>query len=72
MEHCKTCKCNTPKTRKNRPFKHPPIDGQKICTRCNINKDIVDYNKSSGGSLKSMCKACQKIINADYYKRKTS
>ena len=37
-----------------------------------INKEVVDYNKSSSGSLKSMCKSCQKIINAEYYKRKSS
>jgi Protein of unknwon function (DUF3310) len=49
-------------------FDNKPISFIKICTKCNISKDISEYYKSinSRDGFESLCKSCK----SDYYKNK--
>lgn len=69
MGYCKNCEhCKQKeKLTKRRPFKHPVVDGYKICADCKDKKQVILFNKRPNGNLKAHCKDCQKIRNANYY-----
>jgi len=44
---------------------------QKICGVCKEKKDVAEFHRNSGmkDRLQNKCKACQKIMNSEYYRR---
>ena len=41
----------------------------KICKKCNIEKDISEFHKSSDGKfgVVNICKSCKKVLMSEYY-----
>lgn len=40
----------------------------KVCTICNVEKELTEFNEQSGGkTYRNECKACWKVKNRVYY-----
>lgn len=45
---------------------------EKLCTKCNVSKPLIEWNKHSKRGTQTYCRECSRAFDKEYYKHNTS